>query len=589
MTVPGKWSGAAHRGARAALAASLLLSAPVMAQVQPSHAADTARLNEALRTLARSPQSVDALIAAGEASLKLEDISGALGFLRRAETINGQDPRVKAGLASVLVRQRQPLEALRLFTEASQAGALSLIHVADRGLAYDLIGDNRRAQQDYAVALAAGADSVVSRRLALSQAIAGDQASSDATLLPLLQRKDLAAYRTRAFALAIVGRGEEAVSIAETMLPASLSGRMAPYLRYMPRLTRAQQAAAANLGAFPRPEEIGRDDPALAAYAASIGVPAGAASGVRSADARLAPSGPPMGRAAPPQVAVAAPRVRAAISPSAAPAPAVSAPAPSAPAPALPERARAMLEQHRQPAAAAPAASNQLASVTASQQASLAPVAVPPPPVAASLPAETTPGQPPAARAPVVVATLEPPAGVSAALTPAKPVVVATLEPTGPPDDKPAAPPQPVTRAASLSQAFADLAAPRSAPPVAAPGAVDITARRPARPQTAAKPPAKPAAPPKPPPVPSRQWVQLATGRDPKALAFDWRRLKREGGALLDKQSPSMADWGQTNRLVVGPFATAAAADTLVGKLKDRKIDAFRFTSAAGEAVTPLD
>src|SRR5205085_5995291 len=143
-------------------------------------------------------------------------------------------------------------------------------------------GDNARAQRDYYVVLAAGPDPVVSRRLALSQAMAGDVRGAEQTLLPLLQKQDLAAYRTRAFALAIAGRGEEAVQIAETMLPATLSGRMSPYLRYMPRLTRAQQAAAANLGAFPAAGEIGRDDPALAAYAASIGT----AQPVRTADAR---------------------------------------------------------------------------------------------------------------------------------------------------------------------------------------------------------------------------------------------------------------------------------------------------------------
>ncbi len=75
------------------------------------------------------------------------------------------------------------------------------------------------------------------------------------------------------------------------MLPERLSSRLAPYLRYMPRLTRAQQAAAANLGVFPRAAEIGRDDPALAAYAA----PAAAAPPPGAADLRLVPSGQPLG------------------------------------------------------------------------------------------------------------------------------------------------------------------------------------------------------------------------------------------------------------------------------------------------------
>src|SRR5690606_22251129 len=99
------------------------------------------------------------------------------------------------------------------------------------------------------------------------------------------------AYRARAFALAILGKDDEAVSIAETMLPERLSGRMTPYLRYMPRLTRAQQAAAANLGVFPHAAQIGRDDPALAAYVP----PAPARGPVPSVDARLVPSGEALG------------------------------------------------------------------------------------------------------------------------------------------------------------------------------------------------------------------------------------------------------------------------------------------------------
>src|SRR6185503_9610690 len=60
------------------------------------------------------------------------------------------------------------------------------------------------------------------------------------------QGSDLAAFRTRAFALAIVGKSDEAVSIAETMLPERISSRIAPYLRYMPRLARAQRRCAAH-------------------------------------------------------------------------------------------------------------------------------------------------------------------------------------------------------------------------------------------------------------------------------------------------------------------------------------------------------
>src|SRR5690606_40274869 len=136
--------------------------------------------------------------------------------------------------------------------EGGQAGEAMGCPAAGRGVASARIGGNVHAQEAHRDFLSLGDDPLVTRGLALSQAIAGDQRASEATLLPLLQRSDLAAYRTRAFALAILGKTEEAVSIAETMLPDRLSGRIAPYLRYMPRLTRAQQAAAANLGVFPQ-------------------------------------------------------------------------------------------------------------------------------------------------------------------------------------------------------------------------------------------------------------------------------------------------------------------------------------------------
>src|SRR5512139_604662 len=190
--------------------------------VQPLPDPAQQRLNDSLRVLSRDPRSLAALAAAAEASLALDDIDAAAGFIRRAEAVAPNDGRVKAGRAQLLVRQQQPVEALRLFAEAEQVGALTVAHIGDRGLAFDLIGDNVHAQEAYAVALSAGANPAVSRRLALSQAIVGDQRASEATLLPMLQRSDLAAFRTRAFALAILGKSEEAVSIAETMLPERL-------------------------------------------------------------------------------------------------------------------------------------------------------------------------------------------------------------------------------------------------------------------------------------------------------------------------------------------------------------------------------
>ena len=77
------------------------------------------------------------------------------------------------------------------------------------------------------------------RQLALSYAIAGKKDAFEETLRPLLAR-DFASYRTRAFGFAILGDTEEGVMIAEAV-KARMSQKLAPYLRYMPRLTNAQQ------------------------------------------------------------------------------------------------------------------------------------------------------------------------------------------------------------------------------------------------------------------------------------------------------------------------------------------------------------
>ena len=465
--------------------------------VQPLPDPATQRLNEALRTLSRSPRSLDALVAAAESSLALDDVDAALGFIQRAEAVAPADGRVLGARASWLVRRQQPVDALRLFSMAERTGALTIAHIGDRGLAYDLVGDNARAQQDYSLVLSAGTNPAITQRLALSQAISGDQRASEATLLPLLQRSDLAAYRTRAFALAILGKSDEAVSIAETMLPARLSNRLGPYLRYMPRLTRSQQAAAANLGVFPQAAQIGRDDPAVAAYGAQPSTPAP----VRTADARLVPSGEPLGsRSAPRREEGATPVVRAAVQPPG---------------------------QSQSAAAPARDAAGTPALVAAAETRAV--------PVSQSAPAAAAPERPPAPR--------------------------------------------------DLAAAFADFSFPSGSERIVPPdtGAVDVTRIQPRR----EAPPA--AAPPPKPVIPSRHWVQVATGRDSAALAFDWRRIRRSAGGLLDRAEPHIAKWGQTNRLVAGPFASVREADQLITRLKEKEVDSFRFTSAQGEEVEPLD
>jgi len=131
---------------------------------------------------------------------------------------------------------------------------------------------------------------------------------------------------------------------------------------------------------------------------------------------------------------------------------------------------------------------------------------------------------------------------------------------------------------------FSDLARPAGDIAPAA-GAVDIRRIRPTR-QVA---PGLVAEVPKAPSHPSRIWVQLATGRDKTALGYDWRRMAREAEVLFRGKRPQVSSWGQTNRLLTGPFESEAAANSFVAQLRRNDIEgSFVWTSPAGQVVDAL-
>jgi hypothetical protein len=137
----------------------------------------------------------------------------------------------------------------------------------------------------------------------------------------------------------------------------------------------------------------------------------------------------------------------------------------------------------------------------------------------------------------------------------------------------------------SLAEAFAEFNRPSTDATPAA-GAVDLRRIKPTRPKVE-----KPAEPPKPPPPshPSRIWVQLATGRDKAALGYDWRRMTREKTELLRGKAPFISAWGQTNRLLTGPFQSEAAANSFIAQLRRADVDgAFVWTRPAGQVVDAL-
>jgi Flp pilus assembly protein TadD len=548
--------------------------------VQAIPAEKTHSLNAALGRLARNPRDVAALIDAGNAASAMGDHDAAIGFFQRADQLSPANAQVKAGLAGAMTRSGNPFDAIPLFAEAERLGPLDGGQIGDRGLAYDLVGDPLTAQGYYRQSLGVKSDDEIVRRLALSLAIAGDRRGMEAALSPLLLKQDKPAWRVRAFGLAILGRADEAEAIASSTMPADLAAGIAPYLRYMPRLTAAQQAGAANFGLFPRAADIGRDDPRVAAYARPKAVATLAA-----AEKPAAPAGQSPGRRIrdrdqerkadnarnkdrkPPVVAAAAPPPvpRPTRQESAAPATSIAqTPPPLArPAATVALRETPPVQTAPPPSAPPPPAPKveQPATATETETETILPPAVAARPGFASL------DKPPVA---VTDPVVEPPATVAAAPPPA------TQQPA----------PTPPVRRPSLNETFADLGAPDTAAEQVA-GAVDIRriAARPAA-SPAAKPveriPAKPA-------HPSRIWVQLATGRDKTALGFDWRRIAREAEAAMRGKTAHVSAWGQSSRLLAGPFETEAAANAFIAQLRRAGTKgAFLWTSPAGQVVDRL-
>lgn len=303
---------------RTAISAALCcgIFAPVAAQdstsrevVQPLPSPEVQRLNRALLELARQPRRVSALLEAADASLAVDDLDAAAGFYGQAADIEPEEPRVKLGLARVYLRSGMPLEAMPLLNTALTAGASPRDVLGDQALAFDLIGDQASAQAAYRRAIELNPqDDEARRRLALSHAISGNEAAFQETLAPLLEARDVAAFRARAFGLAIMGQQERAEGIVNQVMPRDFALRINPYLADMPRLTATQQAAAANLGIFPRVADIGREDPHIARFARE-----------GAAGSRLEPSGEPFGTApapAPATVAAAAPPATPATTPA---------------------------------------------------------------------------------------------------------------------------------------------------------------------------------------------------------------------------------------------------------------------------------
>lgn len=635
---------------------SLLLATAAQAQtdqadlVRPSGAAD---LNNNLAKLATNPRDFNALVGAGEAALELDDARAAAGFFARADAIQPNNGRTKAGLGRVMLKMQNPAEALRLFDQATRAGYPEATIQGDRGLARDMTGDQAGAQRDYHAALQRTPDDAeLVRRYAASLGISGQVDAADKVLQPLLYKSDRAAWRYNAFILAMNNRQAEAKKVVDQTMPVQLASAITPYMQKMPYLTAAQKAAAVHFGHFPQvvatsitpivptPPAPGiqlasRD--AAPAAAASTAPAQGDRRTTRNGSGRQrgtslarAPLGTPAAsQPAPTQsrTPMTAPVTQPAAptpTPTPTPAPATVQPLPAytrgrqpivQPTPSQSARAEVVQPVPGQATAPAPTPAPSPAPVRSAS----ADVQGPPAPGLDALdggaprstaPAPTT-GQPSTASqlnssALAQASSVTPPApqGTPPAETPSAPVATVFT----PPADSAAPQPSPeatrsladiihaidvpdserrsnvvavdlaeveklqAARRAAARQAEADKA--KKAAAAKAKAEADAKAKKEAEEKKwlAANP--------------ARNWVQIGTGQK-SALAFTFKRLQGKYDAVAPQDGWS-ASWGQTSRLLIGPFASFTRAKAVEADLKKAGADAFAWQSDAGEVVEKL-
>ncbi len=518
----------------ARLATCLLLAmtlAPGLAQAQyigaappPPPAATVgegpaAALSRNLRLLALSPRNFEALIGAGRAALALGDSQAAVGFFGRAEEVRPSDPAPKVGMGAATIQMGQPREALSWFDQARQLGAPPALMGADRGLAHDLLGQQSVAQSEYRSALSSVDANEARRRLALSMAISGDARGGLATLQPLLNNRDAAAQRVRAFVLALGGDRAGASSAIEAAMPGS-GARMDPFFRMLPSLSAEQKAAAVHLGIFPDPSEI-----RVAAVTPTIAPPV----------ATPVASRPPMrtAKAAPKRVIVIDPTPRAATS--------------------LFNRNRATRTVVRSvPKASGPPAPEPDPARAPALAAATPPVFAPPITVAAVGPPAPSPVEridlPPAASPSFETAAVDRLSGIDALLA-------ETSEPAPPPASTPRVDPVAKKVPADKKKAADKKAA-----------AEKILAEKKARAEKAALG------------ASGSHWVQLAGGSHADRMASEYKRIKAKQPSLFKGHSGHVTAGKDYYRLLVGPFDDSSDARAFVNKLAKAGIDGFSWT-----------
>ena len=606
----------------------LALSAIVMGTAVPHQPvlaqSNSENLQDALRRIALDSNDSSALADAGLAALELGDLRAAIGFLAKADQIYSASGRVKQGLGRALLAEENPFGALRYFDQAVENGIAAREIAADRGLAYDLIGRNRDAQKDYELAMRYGSSDELIGRYAISLGISGDVDRAEAQLGPLLQKSDRDAWRNRAFILAMNGRKKDADNIVDQTMERRMAKAIKPFFDRMPKLTPAQKAAAVHFGHFPASENIGVDVAAVQ-LASSL-----AARGGDGADAGLIPVGEALGANADRPRVLAMPDKSPRRRPGATDSrfsdrkasrrskknEAVVLPGTELSPPSGSQRATVLARAETTPTPSpAPASSISRPTPATSMPEPIKTTEIKPDSKSATAGFATTLGvnQPPVLVSQTVerkvqIAGRQPVSKSQSAPEAVKPPAVQQIaEATA--ADKPAAG-RPVnlinfdlaqSRSASVDMAAADAASRPLADIIKGINIpeqetrsqvvpVDLDEIEPAKPQSkiVAKPVEKTPVKPKEPMHPKRYWVQIATGSNLNALKFDYRRMTKKQADLFKGQTAWTSPWGQTRRLVVGPFADFKAAKVFEADLRKSGGDGFAWASADGVEVNEL-
>ncbi len=544
-------------------AQDLLLSADPMVQARAAEARhDPAEaLARYLRVLSMRPKDLGALTGAGRAALDIGDPRAAIGFYARAEEIAPRNGQVKAGLGTAMLQMENPKAALKLFADAVDLGVPSGEVAGDRGLAYDLRGDNKRAQQEYALALKMRDDPETVRRLALSLAMTGDRAGALAVLDPLLRRQDIPAWRVRAFILALTGDATGAETAALAVMPRPQAMALLPFLARLKALKPQQQAAAVHFGHFP---SDGRrfSDTELSAGVSPAASPAGP-----GVDAALIPSGAALGRGdsvtASNEPVSLAPRRR----------------------PGSPEDRLASANAPAPPPPVIIAKPVPKANASLSPKPEPAPIAKPAPVAAKISVSDPFIGPPKAA-----VASREPRLEIEPGFStlPAEASRRVRLAQAGPSVPKSAASPKVDSPKAQDAQSKDDAARDSATKGKAK----DAKGQDGAKDKDSAKKDGDKAKDAKSKDAKAktseRYWAQVAGGANKADLPKAFARLKEKSPKLFVGRSAWTTPLRATNRLLVGPFKTIEAAQDFVNLAGKESLSAFAYTSPAGQEIEKL-